>query len=177
MKRSHILAAVVFAALFTSGAAAQDVSCTSYLWDLCFLAGSGDRVTTSFPADFVINEIELASGAHITTYEGLGLADPEQAGIPVELRAYQAAGVLVRVYASTERSQRGRYFSLRYGARGNQVFGWFSTAQERAAIAEFLSTFHACQRGQPNFASVVCTAEPVFKEGAEVISTLRADTN
>jgi hypothetical protein len=177
VKQRYVALSAIYVAAVATSAMGQVVPCNFNLWDVCFLVGRGDRLTTVIPADFTITEIELQNGAHLTGYQGIGLADPDGSGGPVQLQAYESAGVSVRVYAGALRTQRGRYFSLHYGTRGNQIFGWFNTAEEQGSIVGFLKTFYACQRGQPNFASVVCTGDPVFSQGAEVISTLRLDPN
>ena len=155
----------------------SNLPCNSYLWELCFRVESGDSVTVQMPADFVITEIELANEAHLTSYEGIGLADPGGSGGPVPVHEYQLDANTVQVYGSIVPTRRGKFFSLHYGLRGNQIYGWFATDVEQRNIVAFLEAFHSCQRGEPNWSSVICRDGQIFAEAAETISAMESGTS
>lgn len=162
--------------VYPSAGSAQEFRCNSYLWELCYLVSSGDAVTVHTPADFVITEIQLGSGGHVTSYEGIGLADPDGSGGPVQVHAYSFGDVAVEVFGGIVPTLKGQYYSIHYGSRGNQIFGWFATEEEQRNVVALLQSFHLCRRGEPNYASVVCEGGPIFAEVAEIIGEMEPQT-
>jgi hypothetical protein len=146
-------------------------ACNAFAWSVCFSIDNGDVLTQKPIIDFTIHEVDIARGAHVTIYEGIGLAEQDGVGTVTTERSYETASGKVEVKIGSKATPQ--YFDLHYNpAKGwgvVQVFGYLKDGKQAGVAADFLTGIHPCKHEN---LSLICTADAPFAEGASFIRGL-----
>jgi len=160
----------VWAVTQGDSSAAQPASCFAYFGEICFPTFEVTSQTMTYPVDFAIDEINLAGGAHVTLYEGVGLA--EQDDVTGLTKAVEFDNSVAYVEVMTGRSKHGAYFDVHYKPKGNhwgvlQVFGYVKTKAEGESISRFIGQFHQCVH---NGTSLNCSGDWPLRSAAKFLA-------
>ena len=146
-------------------------ACNAFAWSICFSIDNGDVVTEKPIIDFTVHEVEIARGAHVTIYEGIGLAEQDGVGTVTTAKTYETSSGKIEVRIGSISTPQ--YFDLHCSpANGSgvvQAFGYLKDRKQAGIAADFLAGIHPCKHEN---LSVSCTADAPFAEGAAFIRGL-----
>jgi hypothetical protein len=157
-------------ALVSLDAAAQPgqpaKGCDASLVPLCLPAEMSSRKPFQGP-DFVVNEIDLASGGHLAIYQGIGLSEQEGVTGITKEKSYGGGDTAADVYVGA--SPHGRYFDVLFRHAGMygvvQIFGYLASGQDAVSAGKFIAGIQYCPRG----VATCALTEPLVDAGEYIV--------
>lgn len=146
--------------------------CYSFRWDVCLQDYDLISETITHPIDFTIHEIELRPKAHVTIYEGFGLAEQDSVTNIATPLSYETAAARIEVVTGHTKSDM--YFDVHYRPKdrrsnATQFFGFVNSTQQAQAISTFLEGVHPCVHSD---LGVTCTPDQPLERAAQLVTNL-----